>query len=243
MTPGEGPSSRPSSNGPPSVTMNVNNVSLVRNPERLRVMLDGPLVFVDIDTQRDFLEPTGALFVPGSERILENLARLTDHARRKAIRVLATACSHTADDPELTHFGPHCMAGTPGEERVAATAWEGGSVVGTSGQHSGAIPAHLTIQKREFDVFSHSESDRIVALYQRDSPTFVVYGVATDYCVKAAVFGLLERGCKVAVVVDAVRAIDLDHEADVLTESTRRGALLTLTDVVCDQGKTQQIHA
>jgi nicotinamidase-related amidase len=61
----------------------------------------------------------------------------------------------------------------------------------------------------------------------------VVYGVATDYCVAAAVRGLTERGCRVAVVVDAVRAIDLDGEAGVLGDFVRRGAGLTLTEVVC----------
>jgi len=94
------------------------------------------------------------------------------------------------------------------------------------------VPAHLTLQKREFDAFRHPEADRIVALYDRDRPTFVVYGVATDYCVKAAVEGLLVRGCKVAVVVDAVRAIDAGAESEVFAEFTRLGALLTATDAV-----------
>ena len=40
-------------------------------------MLDGPLRFVDVDTQRDFLEPDGALFIAGSGAIRPNLARLT----------------------------------------------------------------------------------------------------------------------------------------------------------------------
>ena len=55
-------------------------------------MLDGPLVFVDIDTQRDFLEPSGGLFIPGSEPILAQLGRLTDFARRHGVPVLASAC-------------------------------------------------------------------------------------------------------------------------------------------------------
>lgn len=200
-----------------------------------RPMLAGPLVFVDVDTQRDFLDPSGALFVPGSEGILGNLARLTGFARERGIPVLATACAHAPDDEELARFGPHCLAGTPGQNRVEATAWSGGRVVGPEERFEGEIPDHLTLEKREVDAFRHPAADGVVALYGRDRPTFVVYGVATDYCVRAAVLGLLDRGCKVAVVVDAVRAIDPGREAEVLAGFTRRGALLTLTEVVCDE--------
>jgi len=197
-------------------------------------MLAGPLVFVDVDTQRDFLEPSGALFVPGSDAILDNLGRLTRFALSHGIPILATACSHEPDDPEIDDFGPHCMAGTPGQSRVAATSVPGGRLLGPDGRFDGPLPAHLTLEKREYDVFSHPEAGRVVDLYNQGWPTFVVYGVATDYCVKAAVLGLLDRGCKAAVVVDAVRAIDFETEADVFAEFLRRGALLTLTDVVCD---------
>ena len=77
-------------------------------------MLEGPLVFVDIDTQRDFLEPTGALYVPRFRRDLPNLRRLTQFAAHHRIPVFATACAHHPDDPELTIFPPHCMAGYDG---------------------------------------------------------------------------------------------------------------------------------
>ncbi|MBX6316059.1 MAG: isochorismatase family protein, partial [Isosphaeraceae bacterium] len=83
-------------------------------------MLDGPFVFVDIDTQRDFLEPTGALYVPGSSAILPQLARLTACARDRLIPVLATACAHRLDDPDPEPFPPHCLVGTPGQGRVWA---------------------------------------------------------------------------------------------------------------------------
>src|SRR3954467_8836544 len=103
-------------------------------------MLAGPLVFVDIDTQRDFLEPTGALFIPGSGAILASLARLTAFARTRGIPVLATACAHTADDPEFPQFPPHCMVGTPGQERVAETTWPGGEVLTPDALHFGDLP-------------------------------------------------------------------------------------------------------
>ncbi len=95
------------------------------------------------------------------------------------------------------------------------------------------IPPHLTIHKQQYDVFSNPDAARIVEHYSQGDPTFVVYGVATDYCVKCAVEGLLERGKKVALVVDAIRAVDPSSEANLLTEFARRGALLTVTDVVC----------
>ena len=84
-------------------------------------MIAGPFVFVDVDTQRDFLEPGGALFIPGSEAILPNLARLADFARERGIPVVATACAHTLDEEEPEPFPPHCLVGTRGQGRVEAT--------------------------------------------------------------------------------------------------------------------------
>ncbi len=196
-------------------------------------MLDGPLVFVDVDTQRDFLEPDGALFIAGSEAIRPNLARLTRFALDAGIPILATACAHTEGDPEFAVFPPHCLLGTPGQGRVAETAVLDGKVFEPGDPLPDPLPPHLTIHKQKYDVFSNPDADRVIDRYSEENPTFVVYGVATDYCVKCAVQGLLDRGKKVALVVDAIRAVDPASEADLLTEFARSGALLTVTDVVC----------
>ncbi len=195
-------------------------------------MLEGPLVFVDIDTQRDFLEPAGALFIAGSGAIRPNLARLTRFAREQAIPILATACAHAEGDPEFAVFPPHCLLGTPGQTRIDETAWPGGIVLEPGGPIPEPLPPHLTIPKQQYDVFSNPDADRVVARYAKGDPTFVVYGVATDYCVKCAVEGLLDRGRKVAIVADAIRAVDPSAEPDLLTGFAQRRALLTVTDVV-----------
>ena len=79
-------------------------------------MLEGPLVFVDIDTQRDFLEESGALYVPGSRAIVPNLERLSRLAAARyapdgiRINVLAPGLIDTpmaaraAGDPAIRHF-------------------------------------------------------------------------------------------------------------------------------------------
>ncbi len=196
-------------------------------------MLEGPLVFVDVDTQCDFLDPTGSLYVKGSMDIRPNLRRLTRFAISCDIPILATACAHTPDDIELTRFPLHCMTGTSGQERVPETRCARSVVLTVQDRLAGELPRHLTLEKRELDVFHRDDSGGLIARYNRSSPVFVVYGVATDYCVRAIVDGLLKRQCRVAIVADAVRAIDPTSEAQILTDFVIRGVLLTVTDVVC----------
>jgi nicotinamidase/pyrazinamidase len=196
-------------------------------------MLEGPLIFVDVDTQRDFLEPDGALFISGSETIRPNLARLTQFARERGIPILATACAHAEGDPEFAVFPPHCLVGTSGQGRIDETAWPDGPVFNADDDLPASALPHLTVNKQQYDVFSVPEMGLILEIYSEVDPTFVVYGVATDYCVKCAVEGLLAQGKKVALVADAIRAVDPSSEADVLTRFVQAGALLTITDVVC----------
>src|SRR5258705_11341300 len=73
------------------------------------------VVFVDIDTQNDFLLPVGALYVPGAERIIPTLARIYDLAKRKSIPVISSADAHSERDPEFASWPPHCIAGTLGQ--------------------------------------------------------------------------------------------------------------------------------
>jgi nicotinamidase/pyrazinamidase len=196
--------------------------------------LDGPLVFVDIDTQRDFLEPGGALFIAESPAILANLARLTAFARDRGIPVIATACAHAADAAEFAVFPPHCVLGTRGQERVEATDWPGGTTlpVGLTLADTPALPAHLTLHKDAYDLFSRDDAPAVFARYAASGATFVVYGVATDYCVKCAVEGLVDRGHPTALVVDAIRGVRPADEPAILTGLAGRGVLLTLTEVV-----------
>ena len=45
-------------------------------------MAPSNLFFWEVDTQADFMLPTGKLYVPGAERLLPNIRRLTEAARQ-----------------------------------------------------------------------------------------------------------------------------------------------------------------
>src|SRR3981081_1310085 len=69
-------------------------------------------VFVDVDTQIDFMLPHGNLYVPGAETIIPNLERLMAFAREHDVPVISSVDAHSAHDEEFRDFSPHCVKGT-----------------------------------------------------------------------------------------------------------------------------------
>src|SRR5207247_8620130 len=77
-------------------------------------MLLRDVILWEVDTQADFMLPGGKLYVPGAEKLLPNIRRLTDEARKGKVFLVSHGCFHTNDDPEFKAFPPHCGQVTPG---------------------------------------------------------------------------------------------------------------------------------
>src|ERR1700675_500345 len=75
-------------------------------------------IFWEVDVQADFMLPGGKLYVPGAEKLLPNIRKLTDAARRGEVFLVSHGCFHPPDDPEFKQFPPHCLKGTPGAQLV-----------------------------------------------------------------------------------------------------------------------------
>lgn len=196
-------------------------------------MASRDFVFWEVDVQRDFMLPGGNLYVPGAEKLLPNIKRLTDAARAGKVFLVSHGDFHPPDDPEFKVFPPHCMKGTPGAELLPEALTD--SVVRVPNDPDAKIPddlAHykqILLEKQTLSIFESRHVDELVRLLG-DKPEYVVFGVVTEYCVNFAVKGLLERGRRVAVVQDAIETLKAEEGQKTLAEFERLGARLTTTD-------------
>jgi nicotinamidase/pyrazinamidase len=169
------------------------------------------LVFWEVDTQKDFMLPGGKLYVPGAERLLPNIRRLTDAARQGRVFLISHGCYHTKDDPEFATFPPHCVKGTAGAEFVPEALAE--KVVTLPNQPAATLPQDLSqyqqilLEKQTLDIFASLHADELVKRLDLDTQ-FVVFGVVTEFCVRFAAKGLLDRGRRVSVVQDAIETLN-----------------------------------
>ena len=165
-------------------------------------------VFFDIDTQIDFLYPAGALYVPGAERVVPNIARLNHWAVSRGIKLVSTVDAHREDDPEFRAWPPHCVVGTPGQLKPAAT-----------------LAGQIIFEKQTTNVFDAPGIATLLEGLQADR--YVVYGVVTEICVAHAARGLLHTGKPVAIVTDAVETLDRGTAERFFAAFTAAGGTLT----------------
>ena len=197
----------------------------------------GRLVFLDVDTQVDFMSPSGSLYVPHAEEIIPNLAKLMLWAREHRIPIISSADTHAPDDPEFAQWPPHCVAGTPGQRRIAETLFPDAVVLEN---RPGAFQApqewvgQLIVEKSVYDFTTNVNFDAILA--SLGQPRFVVFGVATEYCVLADVLALRKRNLPVALVQDAIKPITEEGRRKAIAEMVAEGVQLVTTAAVCSPG-------
>src|SRR5260221_8680883 len=167
-----------------------------------RIMVSQDFIFWEVDVQADFMLPGGKLYVPGAEKLLPNIRRLTDADRQGRVFLVSHGCFHTPNDPEFKIFPAHCVKGTAGAHLVPEALTD--KVARVPNDAEAKLPEDLSkyqqilLEKQTLNIFESRHAD---ALVQRlgSHAEFVVFGVVTEYCVSFAVKGLLERKRRVAV--------------------------------------------
>jgi nicotinamidase/pyrazinamidase len=204
-------------------------------------------ILIDIDTQFDFMNPEGKLYVPGAEHCVSALHRLIHTAHKKSIPILSSVDAHPLDDPEFEHFPPHCLVNTPGQLKIAETLLNEAFIIPqrglTSSEKQMARQApQLILNKNVFNMYQNPNTSAL--LKESGANIAVVCGVATEYCVKAAVEGLLNQGLRVWIVTDAIRGVDPNEAQKALLALEQAGAQCIETqEVISHWNLTLQLTA
>lgn len=211
-------------------------------------------VFVDVDVQNDFCEPGGALFVPGSPN--EVFVALTRYAVENRIPILGSVDSHAWDAWEFAsndreapegqkpNFPDHCVKGTHGWLKVKGTLPPRYRFIPNVPEAPiGPIVEEVLrgtthgvyFEKEVYSLFANPLAERFVRALVGElesAPEMVVYGVATDYCVKAAALGLSERGYRTTLVTDAIAGITPEGTRAALEQLAAKGVKLATAESV-----------
>jgi nicotinamidase/pyrazinamidase len=86
----------------------------------------------------------------------------------------------------------------------------------------------VLLEKQTLDIFESRHAASLLHRFPVDAE-FVVFGVVTEYCVRFAAKGLLERRRRVAVVSDAIETLDLEQGRRTIAELQGLGARLIST--------------
>jgi nicotinamidase/pyrazinamidase len=195
------------------------------------------IIFWEVDTQADFMRPGGKLYVRGAEKLLPNIQRLTDAARQGRVFLASDACVHFHDDEEFKRFPPHCVRGTPGAaivpEALAQTFFTIPNRDGVKVPRDLAKVQQVILEKQTLNVFDNPNTEIVLQRLQSFTDAdaeFFVFGVVTEYCVRLAAKGLLERKRKVALVTDAIETLDPAEGKKALEELAALGARMVTAD-------------
>jgi nicotinamidase/pyrazinamidase len=191
------------------------------------------VIFWEVDPQADFMLPGGKLYVPGAERLLPNIRKLTNIAREGRVFLVSHGCFHTKDDLEFKTFPAHCIKATAGARFVPEALTD--RVLTIPNDAAAVLPHDLSpyqqilLEKQTLDIF---ESRHASELLQRLDPKaeFVVFGVATECCVRLAAKGLLERGRRVSIVQDAIETLNPEDGQRTIAELQALGATFISTE-------------
>jgi nicotinamidase/pyrazinamidase len=168
------------------------------------------VALVIVDLQNDFADPAGSLSVGGGADIVPLVNVEIERAMAAGAVVAYTQDwhpSHTAHFAQDGGIWPvHCVADSWGAELHPGLKVRGPIV--RKGAHGEDGYSGFSMRNPTGGLSVPTELDSQLA---RDGATrLVVCGLATDYCVKATALDGVRLGYETAVLLDAVRAVDLE---------------------------------
>ena len=172
------------------------------------------LVLLDIESQRDFFSPGGALRQPNSAAVYRQISRLFKWARANEIRVISTLLRLRPGQHGPLSPKPYCVDNTKGEQKMLRTTLARRINMGL--RNTTDLPDHILQQyqqvifeKRDADIFAHARIERLIT--ELPPCTFVLCGAGVSTGIVQAAIGLRSRGFPVILASDAALTVAPDR--------------------------------
>jgi nicotinamidase-related amidase len=201
-------------------------------------------ILIDINTQKDFFLADGNACVRNHRRVLANVRRMMAWARHRNIAIIST-CEVYPNNNGGREMG-YCIDGTDGQKKIRYTLLSNRASFPADG--STDLPADLlrryrqiVLHKRCVDPFEEPRIERLLSEVRADE--FILIGASAEGAVKATALGLLQRGKRVRVVVDALGSHDKKDAELALRKMEAKGAKLTETKKLAGASHLRQVGA
>ena len=182
----------------------------------------GNKAIIIIDMLNDFV--SGALEVKRAKRIIPNLQRLVEAARKSNVPVIYSNDAHYPQDVEVTRkWGKHAIKGTKGAEVIPELK-----------------PAEkdYVVEKRTYSGFYETGLDPLLrSLYNGEGvKTLVLGGLHTNICVRHTAADAFFRGYKIIIGADGVEAFTQEDHVQGLKylEYVYNAKIMTVDEIIAE---------
>jgi nicotinamidase/pyrazinamidase len=174
---------------------------------------DARTALVVVDLQNDFADPAGSLAVHGGANLVPIINGEIAMARSEGATVVFTQDWHPESTPHFAKDGGtwpvHCVAGTWGAELYPDVDVEAAVAAPRVRKGANGEDGYSGFTMRDPRTGETIPTELEALLRAADVGWVVVCGLATDYCVKATALDARRLEFDAAVLIDAVRPVDL----------------------------------
>ncbi|MEM3443121.1 MAG: isochorismatase family cysteine hydrolase [Candidatus Bathyarchaeia archaeon] len=185
--------------------------------------MDNAAVII-IDMLRDFV--TGELKCERAQRIVPNLKRLVEAARKHNIPIIYSNDAHYPQDFEVVQkWGKHAIKGTKGAEVIPEIKPSAKDYI---------------VEKRVYSGFFETGLDSLLrSLYNGEGvKTVILCGIHTHICVRHTAADAFFRGYKIIIAKDGVEAFTQEEHEQGLKylQNVYNAKLMTVDEIIKEFG-------
>lgn len=200
-------------------------------------------ILIDVNTQKDFFLAEGTACIRNHRRVLAHIRRIMAWARRKNIPVISTCEVYSNNNGGKINY---CIDGTDGQRKIRYTLLSNRTSFPADGSTDVAEDIlrryrQIILHKRSTNPFDEPRIERLLSEVRANE--FVLIGACAEGAVKAMALGLLHRGKKVTVVVDAVGSHNKKEAHLAIRKMKAKGARLLETKKLAGTSHLKHVGA